>query len=108
VAGPVAGSGEARARGARRERHAHAVREALPERSGRDLDARRVAVLRMTRRPRTELAEVREVVEREPVPVEMEQRVQEHRSVAVGEDEAVAQRPRGIARIEAQMAVPEL
>ena len=38
----------------------------------------------------------------------LEQRVQEHRSVAVGEDEAVAQRPRGIARIEAQMAVPEL
>ncbi len=50
-----------------RERNADRVGEALAERPGRGLDARRVTVLRVTRRLRVQLAEVLELVERQVV-----------------------------------------
>jgi hypothetical protein len=99
---------EARARGSRRERHTHAVGEALPERARRHLDTRRIPVLGVTGCLRVELPEAREIVEREPHLIEVEQRVEEHRRVTVRKDEAIAQRPGGIAGIEAQILVPEL
>src|SRR5262249_12394415 len=84
-----------------------AVRKALPEWPRGDLDARGVAVLGMARRPGAELPEVREIVQRECESPEVEQRVEQHRRVAIREDEAVAQRPRAVARIEVEIPVPE-
>ena len=70
VVRPVVAVGEE----ALRDRHADAVREALAERAGRRLDARRVPVLGVTRRARAPLAELLQVVEREVVAREVERR----------------------------------
>ena len=75
------------------QRHADGGRDALAERPGGRLDAGRVAVLGMAGGRRAELAEVLEVVERDPVPGEVQDRVQEHRCVPRGEHEAVAAGP---------------
>ena len=87
--------------------HADRVRDALAERTGRRLDAGRQAVLRMAGRPRAPLPERLEVVEREVVAGQVEQRVQEHRGVAGRQDEAVAIRPVRVGRGVAQEARPE-
>ena len=97
LARPFAAAAEARARRPGRERHADGVAEALPERAGGDLDAGRVAVLGVPRRLRVELAELPDLVEREPVAEQVQQRVEQHRGVARGEHEAVAQRPGRVA-----------
>ena len=81
-----------------RDGHAHGVGEALAERAGRRLDARREAVLRVARRPRAPLPELLELLEPEVVAGEVEERVQEHRGVARGQDEPVAVRPVGCGR----------
>ena len=47
-----------------RDRHADRVGEALAERAGGGLDARGDEIFRMARRPRVELAEVLDLVER--------------------------------------------
>ena len=75
------------------EREADGGRDALAERPGGGLDPGRVAVLRMPRARRAELAEVLDVVERDAVPGEVQDRVQEHRRVARREHEAVARGP---------------
>ena len=80
------------------ERHADGGRDALPERPGRGLDTGRVAVLRVPGGRRVELAEVLEVVERQPVARQVQRRVQEHRRVPAAEHEAIAVRPVGLAR----------
>ena len=108
VSRPLARRAVAGARQTARERHPHPVGEALPERTRRHLDTGRLAELRMTRRLRAELAEADDLVERERIPEEVEQRVEQHRSVAVREHEAVAQRPLRIGGIEAQVPIPEL
>ena len=81
--------------------HPHGVGEALAERSGGHLDARRVARLGMARGPRSERAERHEVVELEAVAAEVEHRVLEDRGVAVGEHEAVAVGPLRVSRVMA-------
>ncbi len=62
----------------------------------------------MARGFRAELSEVLQVVEREVVAEQVEQRVEQHRRVACGQDEAIAQRPLGVVGIEAQMVCPDL
>ena len=89
------------------ERHADAVGDALAERARRRLDARGDARLGVPRRPAAELAERLEVVHREVVARQMQERVLQHRPVAVRQDEAVAAEPLRIGGIEAQMARPE-
>ena len=81
------------------DRHADRVADALAQRAGGGLDARRVAPLGMARRPRAPLAERLEVVEREVVPAEVEQGILQHRGVAAGEHEPVAVGPVGIGGI---------
>src|SRR5271157_525550 len=61
----------------------------------------------MSRRLRTPLAKLLDLVEREVVAGQVKQRVKKHGSVAVGEDEAVASGPMRIARVIPQVAVPE-
>ncbi len=75
------------------EREPRAHRDALSERAGRRLDPRRVAVLRVARRRGVELAEALDVVEREPVPGQVQQRVEQHRRVAGAQHEPVAVGP---------------
>ena len=81
--------------------HAHGVGEALAQRSGGGLDAGGEAVLGVPGRARAELAEALQLVERQVVAGQVEQRVEEHAGVPGGEDEAVAVEPvrprRGVA-----------
>jgi hypothetical protein len=74
-------------------------REALAERARGDLDTVGVAVLRVTRGLRAPLAQVLQVVDLEPVAVQVELHVLEDRGVTGGEDEAVAADPGGVARV---------
>ena len=77
-----------------RQRHADRGRDALAERAGRGLDALGVEVFRMTRRQRSELAEMLDLVERHVlVAGEIQQRIEQHRAMAGRQHEAVAVRP---------------
>ena len=90
-----------------RESHADRVGDALPERPGGGLDARRAAVFRMSGRHRAELAETLQLLDRQRVAREVQQRVEQHRSVPVREHEPVAVRPRGVRRVVAQVPPPQ-
>ena len=75
--------------------HADRVGDALPERTGGDLHARRVVQLGVPRRLAVPLAELLDVVQREVVAREVQQRVLQHGRVAAGQDEAVTVGPLG-------------
>ena len=85
--------------------HADGVGEALAQRPGRGLHARRQAVLRMAGRAAAPLAEGLDLVERQVEAAEMQERVQKHAAVAGREDEAVTVRPRRVGRVHLQMPV---
>ena len=70
-----------------------------PERTGGGLDAERQVVLGMPGGLAAELAETLELLDRQRVAGQMQQRVQQHRAVAVGEHEAVAVRPVRVCRV---------
>ena len=108
MAARPAAAGKARPHRLAGQRHADGVAEALPQRAGGHLDAGSLAEFRVPRRPRAELAKVLNLVQRQAVAEEMQQRVEQHGSVARREHEAVAQRPAGLSGIEAQVLIPEL
>ena len=87
--------------------HADRVGQALAERTGRGFDAGRQAVLRVARRDAAPLAERLEVVHRDRVAGQVEQRVQQHAGVPGRQDEAVAIRPVRVRRGVAQEARPD-
>ena len=102
------------------DRHANAGGDALPERPSCCLHPRNQMVLGVSRSLAPEMAEVANIVERnrglaEPLVVgvhgagagEVEHRPQQHRSMAVGEHEAITVGPNRILRIEAHHAVPQ-
>ena len=89
------------------ERHADRVRDALAERPGGGFDTGRAAVLRMPRCLRMQLAEAFQLRQRQVVAGQVQQRVEQHRAVAVREHEAVAVDPGGIGRVVPQVAVPQ-
>ena len=103
----IAGAREPRLRHLRGDRHADAVCEALAERTRRHFDAGRQAVLRVAGRLRAELAELLQLVHRQLVAEEVQQPVDEHRRVAVREDEAIAIGPLRVRRVEAEELRPE-
>jgi hypothetical protein len=78
-----------------------------PERPGGSLDAGRVAVFRMARGLAVQLAEILQVVDRQVVAGQVQQRIQQHRAMAVGQHEAVAVGPLRVGRVVAQVAVPQ-
>src|ERR1041385_7826574 len=88
----VVARGEKRLRDAR----AHAVAEALAERTGRHLDAGRELALGMARRDALPLAEMLDLIERDRVAGEVQHAVEQHGPVAGGGSEAVAVGPVGI------------
>ena len=86
------------------DRHADRHGEALPERPGGRLDARRAGNSPDGRRRAAELAEVADVVDRRPrVAGQVEQGVDQHRAVAGRQHEAVAVGPFRIGRIVLQI-----
>ena len=95
VAGLVVAGGEVRFG----HRHADAVGESLPERSGGDFDARCVIGFRVTRRHRSELAEILDFLERQIIAGQMEQAVDQRRTVAGRKHEAISIEPERIARV---------
>jgi len=88
-------------------RHADGVGKPLAERTRGGFDPRRVAVLRMARRHRAQLAEVLEFRHWQRVAGQVQQRVDQHRTVAIGQDEAVAVGPVRIPGIVLQVSGPE-
>src|SRR5262249_35419517 len=115
-AGPVVAVGQPFAR----DRHADAGGNALPQRTCGGLDPRYPVIFRMPWRLAVELAKAADVVERDrrlaealilgvhgPGTRQVQDRPQQHRGVAIGQDEAVAIGPDRILRIEAQDAVPQ-
>ena len=75
------------------EREPDTLREALPKRPGRHLDARRVVNLRVPRCARAELAELPKILELEAVAGEIEHRVLEDGGVPVREHETITVGP---------------
>ncbi len=87
------------------ERHADGIAQTLPERAGRCLDARRMAIFRVPGCARPELAEVLELLDVHlGIAGQIEQRIEQHRAVARREHEPVAVRPFGMRGIELQEA----
>ena len=70
--------------------HANRVRQTLSERTSRGLNARRNAKLRMARSFRMHLAKLAQFADWQVIARQMQQRVQQHRAVAIGQHEPVA------------------
>ena len=88
-----------------RQRHADGIAETLTERAGGRFDAGRMAIFRVPRRARAELAEALELVQLHlRVAGEIEQRVEQHRAVAGREHETVAVGPFRVRGIELEKA----
>ena len=79
--------------------HADGVGETLPEGARGDLDACRVPDLGVTRRGRSPLTELAEIVEFQPVAGEVEHGVQEDRSVSGRQNQTVTIGPARVARV---------
>jgi hypothetical protein len=86
VARPVEARGQVRLG----DRHADGIADALAERPRRRLDALGQVALGMARREAAPLAELLDLLDRQVVARQVQQRVEEHGAVARREDEAVA------------------
>ena len=83
------------------QRHADQLRHALAQRAGGQLDPVRVMVFGVARRLAADLAEALQLLDRHVlVAGEVEQAVQQHRPVAVRQDEAIPVDPVRLRRIE--------
>jgi hypothetical protein len=95
------------AQAALRDGHPDGIRKALAERAGGGLDARGEAVFRVARRDAAPLAEGLQIIERDGVAGQVQERVEQHAGVARAQDEPVAIRPVRVGRGVAQEACPE-
>ena len=89
------------------QRHADGVGDALAERAGGGLDAGGVAVFGVAGGLAVELAEALELLDRQVVAGEVEERVDQHGAVAVRQHEAVAVGPLGVGRVVLEVVAPE-
>ena len=85
--------------------HANRVANSLAERAGRGFHAGRQAVLGMSRGFRAPLAELLEVFQSQSEAREEKDGIEQHGSVTVGEDKAVAIRPIRVAGIVAKVFI---
>ena len=90
-----------------RQRHAHGIGQALAQRAGGGFDTGRVAELRVAGGLAVQLPEALELLDRQVVAAQVQQRVDQHRAVAVGQHETVAVEPLRVVRAVAQEVVPE-
>ena len=85
------------------ERHAHRVRQPLSERARGGLDPVGVAIFRMPGGLAVDLAEPLDLLDRHVlVAGQVKQRIQQHRPVAVGNQEPVAVQPMRVFHVKAQ------
>ena len=89
---------------ARRQRHAHADGQPVPQRAGAGLDARRLAVFRVAAQGRFKGAETIELLWWEEALVRQLE-IERQASVALAQDESVALGPMGIVRVVFQHVV---
>ena len=89
------------------QRQAHRIGKALAQRAGGGFHARGLVPLRVAGGLAAELAERLELLDRQVIAAQVQQRVLQHRAVAVGEHETVAVEPARVARVVAQVIVPE-
>ena len=83
------------------QRHADGGGDALAQRAGGGLDARRDEVFRMARRQRAELTEILDLLDgHRRIAGEIQQRIKQHRAVAGRQHETVAIRPGRVAGVE--------
>jgi hypothetical protein len=95
---------EARAQVRLGDRHAESIGDALAERAGRHFDAGAGIDLRMSLATRAEVAKGADLLDPHPlVPGQVQQRVEQHRAVAVRKHDAVAVRPGRVGGVELQM-----
>ena len=87
--------------------HADGVGDALAERAGGGFHARGDAVFRVAGGLAVQLAEILQFRHRQVVAGEVQQRVDQHRAVAVGQHETVTIRPARVQRVVAQVAAPQ-
>jgi len=87
--------------------HSHGRAEALTEGSGGRLDAQVRIALGMTGRDRTPPSERADVIQAHREAAKVEERVKEHRTVAVAEDETVAIRPSRSVWIDTKVPAPQ-
>ncbi len=90
-----------------RDAHADAVREALTQRTGGDLDAGCLEALGMAGGLAAPLAELLQVLDLEPVAGEAEHRVQEDRRVAGRQHEPISVGPERVSRVVLHHPRPE-
>ena len=76
-----------------RDGHTNRIRNTLPQRTGGGFHARGVADFRVTRRFRVQLTEVLQLFNRQIITGEVQQAVNQHGTVAVGQDKTVAVGP---------------
>ena len=81
------------------QRHPHGIRDALPQRPGRGFNAGGIAIFGVTRRLAMELPELLQVFNGKFIPGEVQEGVDQHRAVAIGQHEPVAIGPIRIRRI---------
>ena len=103
VAGPVVAHGQV----GFGQRHADRIGDALAEWARGRLDPLGQMAFRVPRSQAAPLAEALDLLQRQVIAGQVEQRVEQHRPVARGQDEAVAVRPRRVRRVVAQEAGPE-
>ena len=104
VAGSVEQSGKVRFSHCK----THSIAHALAKGAGRGLHAVSLAVFGVAGRARTELAEVYQVLFGHVVTEEVEERIQQHRTMPRGEDKSVSVFPFGIAVAEVKMFCKQL
>jgi len=83
------------------------VGETLAQRTGGGLHARGLVTLRMASGVAAQLAECLQLLDRQVIPAQVQQRVLQHRAVAVGQHEAVAVEPLRVVRVVTVVVVPE-
>ena len=88
-------------------RHTHGVGDTLAERAGGGFNASGVAIFRVSRGAAVQLTELFEVFDAQVVAAQMEQRIEQHRAVTVGEYEAVSVWPGRVGRVVAEVLTPE-
>ena len=89
------------------QREADRIREALAQRAGGGFHARGLVALRVAGGLAVQLAEVLQLLQRQVVAGQVQQRVLQHRAVAVGQDETVAVEPVRVRRAVAVVVVPQ-
>ena len=87
--------------------HAHRIGNALPQRAGGGFHAGGDAHFRVTRCLAVQLAELFELVHRQVIAGQVQERIDQHGAVAVGQHKPVAVGPQRVSRVVAQVAVPQ-